>query len=417
MKTRIYVVIPLILLSALFFILGRNNVPNKPFNFRDAPRDTSAIEALKSQNQGEDVVMPGPAIPEGIMDRISAEVLPENSGGRGSGVPTHKPTPEQKKAMSKHNEGLFKSFAKSVDAGRPVEVKYRPYADYEKTGYLIMSSEFSFDSRQAKLEMAKILPAEAVLVVLTEYSSQKQEILDAYGAVLPPGRIKVVILNGGGSGFWARDAVPVPVLDKSDKLTVIDAQYYHGFAVDEEISRIFSAGYKKHDYFYEGGNFQANTRGDCVIVNNKYHAKIPDEIFNGYYGCKQLIRLPFIDGIGHVDERARFINDTTLVTDTPSYKDILAGKGFTVQLLPRPSQYYETYVNSLIMDGKVVVPVFNEATDAQALAVYESLGLKASGGDSISLSNDGYGSVHCITMTYPKVPMADLLKSLGAKEI
>ena len=168
---------------------------------------------------------------------------------------------------------------------------------------------------------------------------------------------------------------------------------------------------------FRGRQFQANTKGDCVIVNNDRHAKIPNEIFAGYYGCKQLIRLPFIDGIGHVDERARFINDTTLVTDTPSYKDTLTGKGFTVHMLPRASRPFETYVNSLIMNGKVVVPVFKQATDAAALAVYEGLGLKAAGGDSVSLSNTGQGSVHCITMTYPKVPMADLLKSMGAKEI
>jgi agmatine/peptidylarginine deiminase len=65
----------------------------------------------------------------------------------------------------------------------------------------------------------------------------------------------------------------------------------------------------------------------------------------------------------------------------------------------------------------VIVPVFGRSTDAQALAVYQSLGLKASGADSKALSNQGQGSVHCITMTYPKVPAAALMKALGAREI
>jgi agmatine/peptidylarginine deiminase len=206
-------------------------------------------------------------------------------------------------------------------------------------------------------------------------------------------------------------------LGQGGGLTVVDAKYYHGFEPDAEISRMFKAGLEKHEYYFEGGNFQASSKGDCMIVNNERHAQIPDGVFSGSYGCKQVIRLPFIDGIGHVDERARFINDKTIVTDTPAYKDLLEEKGFTVKLLPRPSQPYETYVNSLIMDGKVVVPVFGQATDAKALAVYESLGLKATGGDSTQLSNRGMGSVHCITMTYPVVPMADMLKALGAKEL
>ena len=420
MKTKIAALIPMILLSVFFFIHERGGAPGKASDFRDAPRDTTAVNSLKAQNPGGSIEIPGPVTPEGIDDRVSAGGQQGNASVPDSGAALkHGPTSQQAQAMLLHNKGLFKSFAKSLEADRPVQVKYRPYADYEKTGYLIMSSLFTFNSQKAKFEMAKILPEDAVLVIFTNSSSQqaKEEILGTYGPIVPRSRIKVVSLPGGDRGFWARDGIPVPMFDQNNKFTVIDAAYYYQFEADKEVSRLFNAGYEKHEYYYEGGNFQVNSKGDCVIVNNDRHAKIPDAIFAGYYGCKQLIRLPFIDGIGHVDERARFINDTTLVTDTPSYKDILTGKGFTVRMLPRPAKPMETYVNSLIMDGKVVMPVFNEPTDAAALAVYESLGLKASGGDSISLSNNGMGSVHCITMTYPKVPMAELMKALGGKEI
>ena len=318
--------------------------------------------------------------------------------------------------MLNHNKGLLKAFTKSADPSQPVRIKYRPYADYEKTGYLIMSSLLNFNSQHAKLEMARILPADAILVIFTDSSSAqaKEEILTAYGSVVPRERIRVVTLPGAGSGFWARDGIPVPMLDQGGKLAVVTPRITtvrgrKGWARLQ--CRV------ENTVFFEGGNFQANTKGDCVIVNNDRHATIPGAVFAGMYGCKQLIRLPHIDGIGHIDERVRFINDTTLVTDTPSYKDVLTGKGFTVHMLPRASRPFETYVNSLIMNGKVVVPVFKQATDAAALAVYEGLGLKAVGGDSIMLSNNGHGSVHCITMTYPKVPMAALLKSMGAKEI
>ena len=417
MKNKVSLTIPLMLLSALFFVSGRASSADKPSDFRDAPGATTAADELKSQNKGGDIGLTGPITPEGIDDRVG--------GQPGAAVPDsgtalkHGPTPEQIKSMTQYNKGLLKAFTKSADPAQPVRIKYRPFADYEKTGYLIMSSLLTFNSQHAKLEMAKILPADAILVIFTDSDTQqaKEAILTAYGSVVPRERIRVVTLPGASSGFWARDGIPVPMMDAGGKLTVIDAAYYHRFEADKEVSQLFNAGYEKHEYFFEGGNFQANTKGDCVIVNNERHAKIPEQVFAGMYGCKQLIRLPHIDGIGHVDERVRFINDTTLVTDTPSYKDTLTGKGFTVHMLPRPSRPYETYVNSLIMNGKVVVPVFKQGTDAAALAVYEGLGLKAVGGDSISLSNSGQGSVHCITMTYPKVPMAALLKSMGAKEI
>ena len=326
-------------------------------------------------------------------------------------------TPAQEKRMADHNAGLLNSSLKSLEL--PAAGPYRPYADYEAPGYLIMSSDYFFNSRQAKLEMARNLPVDAVLVIFAENPSAglKEQILADYGSVVDRARIKIISLPMAIQGFWARDGVPVPVLDKNNKLTVVDAVYGHGFEPDAEISRIFKTGLEKHQYYYEGGNFQANKLGDCMMVNHGEHVKIPDSIFSTLYGCRQLIRLPYVDGIGHVDERARFVNDKTIVTDTPAYKDILEAKGFTVKLLPKPAKYYETYVNSLILNDHVVMPVFGEPTDAQALAVYESLGLKASGGQSSSLSNDGEGSVHCITMIYPKVPAAELMKALGATEL
>jgi agmatine/peptidylarginine deiminase len=327
----------------------------------------------------------------------------------------HAPSAEQARETARRNEALGQRF-RSSDR---VEVPYRPYADYEKIGYLLLSANFDLDSHHAKRALARALPEDATLVLFwNRFSADDKEwLLSKYQGAIDPKRIKFLELPTGDKGFWARDGAPVPMIDKDNKLALIDAVYYHGFEADKQISETFHAGYAKHDYGFEGGNFQANTKGDCMIVNNDRHDKIPNGIFAQYYGCKQVIRLPHVTGIGHVDEVARFINDNVIVTSIPEYKPVLERKGFTVHMLPRPAQPYETYVNSLIMNDRVVVPIFDEDTDAQALAVYESLGLKATGGYSMTLSNEGLGSIHCITMTYPHVPMADLAKALGGREI
>jgi hypothetical protein len=335
-------------------------------------------------------------------------------------APVHGFTADQLGRMNSHNEGAFRSEAKGLGfEDLRVERKYRPYADYEAPGYLIMSSEFNFNSRQAKLLMASKLPAGATLVIFTEYSdsNSKENILRTYETVVPRSRIKVIVLAGATQGFWARDGIPVPAIDGGGNLVVVDAVYGHRFEPDAQIAGMFGATLEKHRYYFEGGNYMANHAGDCIMVNHGAHTQIPDSVFVGQYGCKQMIRMPFVDGIGHIDEHVRFISEKVLVTDLPQYKDILQGKGFTVHMLPKPSGPYETYVNSLIMNDQVIVPVFGRSTDAQALAVYERLGLRASGADSKALSNQGQGSVHCITMTYPPVPMTNLLKSLGAREL
>lgn len=337
-------------------------------------------------------------------------------------APVHGFSADQLGRMNAHNEGTLRTETKGLSydgVEERVERKYRPFADYETTGYLIMSSDFAHNSRQAKLEMASKLPAGATLVIFSDYddASSKEGILRTFESVVPRSRIKVIKLANSYLGFWARDGIPVPVIDKGGNLVVVDAVYGHRFEPDAQIAGLFGAGLEKHRYYFEGGNFMANHAGDCIMINHGAHTQIPDSVFVGQYGCRQMIRLPFVDGIGHIDEHVRYISEKVVVTDLPQYKDVLEGKGLTVHMLPKPSGPYETYVNSLIMHDKVIVPVFGRASDAQALAVYERLGLKASGADSRTLSNQGQGSVHCITMTYPPVPMTKLLKALGATEL
>ncbi|HBE87915.1 MAG TPA: hypothetical protein DDW67_02085 [Elusimicrobia bacterium] len=334
-------------------------------------------------------------------------------------VPAHGYTSGQLSEMRQHNASVGASANKGLGLeDERVEIRYRPYADYEKTGYLIMSADFNFNSRQAKLLMASKLPADGTLVIFTDtYGTTKEDVLREYGSVVPRERIKVVTLPGARNGFWARDGIPVPAIDASNNLVVVDAVYGHRFEPDAEIARLFGARMEKHGYYFEGGNFMANHSGTCIMVNAHAHVRIPDSVFAGQYGCREMIRLPLVDGIGHIDEHVRFISEKVVVTDLPEYKDVLQGKGLTVHMMPKPSGPFETYVNSLIMDGKVIVPVFGRSTDEQALAVYRSLGLEAFGADSRTLSNDGQGSVHCITMTYPAVPARELMKALGATEL
>jgi agmatine/peptidylarginine deiminase len=154
-----------------------------------------------------------------------------------------------------------------------------------------------------------------------------------------------------------------------------------------------------------------------VTVDNNRSRSIPLSIFRDYYGCKNTIRLPYEKGIGHVDESIRFARSKTVFTDSETYEQILRDKNFDVIRLPRPTGEYETYVNSLLVNGTMFVPIYGESTDQEAVRVYTQAGFKVVPIRTNTLSNEGLGSLHCITMTYPPVPFSQLLKSLGAVEL
>lgn len=296
----------------------------------------------------------------------------------------------------------------------------RPFADYEEAGYVFINGDFQFSSREAKEAIARNLPKDMTLVIYVDDAggSRATSIRNSFSKLMAPDRLKIIELEDASTGFWARDGLPVPVIDtKTDGLAFVDARYYYSFEPDQAVASMFGGSMTSHKYNFEGGNFMANHKGHCIIVNNRMHAKIPDAIFETQYGCQKLQRLQHVSGIGHIDEHVRFISEDTVLSDLPEYKTELEASGLKVIMLPRPENELETYVNSLVINGVAIVPVYGESNDQVALDIYTKAGLKAVPADSSSLSNDGQGSIHCITMTYPPTPFKTLLKSLNAKEV
>jgi len=326
-------------------------------------------------------------------------------------TPKAAPTPEQSLQIQTYHQRLNQFPAAAVPA-----TGSRPFSDLEEAGYLFFSADSNYDSLIAKKTMAKELPADVTLVVYTDYGNANA-IRNQYRGLIDPARLKVVTLNAGGSGFWSRDGLPVPVWSTTNKMELVDAQYYHNFEPDRILAGMFQANLLRHNYYFEGGNFMATDDGVCMVINNDRVRGIPDSIFKGHYGCQQLIRLPFEKGIGHVDESVRVAGRRIVFTDSANYARTLQQHGFQTIVLPRPNRQYETYVNSLLVNGTMFVPVFGQSNDQAALNAYRQAGFKAVPLNSVDLSNDGLGSIHCITMTYPKVPFSALLNALDLIEL
>lgn len=325
-------------------------------------------------------------------------------------------TAEEREFMANENQKLNEApvredslFSSTRPELRLQVGKVKPYGEYENQGYLIFNDGTDYNSLSAKIGFLENLPEgiEPVIYTLNQSPEFVQSLKETFGPYLKnPQILKVEFFTAEGHGFWSRDAIPVPVYfdNQGEKIfSVVDAKYYHDYEPDKEVAKLFGAELFSHDYYFEGGNFQANSRGDCIVVNTEATNEIPDSIFESYYGCTKLVRLPFIKGIGHVDESIKFFDENLVATDADEYEEILKEEGFDVVRIPRAKQKYETYLNSVLLNDVVYVPVFGrEKEDEEALQAYRNLGYQAIPMNSYMLSNRGLGSLHCISMVYPK---------------
>ena len=205
---------------------------------------------------------------------------------------------------------------------------------------------------------------------------------------------------------------------------------------------MWSPAYRGKRVVLEGGSIDVNGLGtmltteECLL--SPVQARNPDvsrdelaEIFRHFLGVTRILWLK--NGIagddthGHIDDLARFVNPTTVVTVVETdpreanYKPLqenLAllrgmrdqnGRALRVETLPMPKPVYfdgqplpASYANFYIANRLVLVPTFNDAHDAAALTKLAALfpDRKVVGIASLDLVL-GLGTLHCMTQQEP----------------
>jgi agmatine deiminase len=255
---------------------------------------------------------------------------------------------------------------------------------------------------------------------------------------------------------WCRDHGPAFVLRKNHRGKTEAAIVDWGFnawggkyppyddddAVPTRIAEELKLPVSNPKIVMEGGAVDFNGAGtvmtttSCLLNKNRNpdltKAQI-EQYLKDYYGQTHVIWLG--EGIagddtdGHVDDLARFINPTTIVTaveDDPkdeNYKvleDNLKrlrklkdqdGKPFRIVEIPMPGvvehdgeRLPATYVNFYFVNGAVLVPTYrNKANDKKALAVLQHNlpDHKVIGIDCVELIW-GLGAIHCLTQQQPR---------------
>lgn len=193
----------------------------------------------------------------------------------------------------------------------------------------------------------------------------------------------------------------------------------------------------------EGGSIDSDgagtilTTADCLLSRNRNAHLSQDEIEQqlcGLFGAERLLwlhhgHLAGDDTDSHIDILARFAATDTIVymhcddPDDEHYGEfaamqaelqafrMLSGEPYRLVALPWPKPKLNSesepaapsYANFLIINGAVLVPVYNDAADARALSLIAECfpGREVIGIDSTVLIKQG-GSLHCMTMQFPQ---------------
>jgi agmatine deiminase len=255
---------------------------------------------------------------------------------------------------------------------------------------------------------------------------------------------------------WMRDSGPICVRNEAGELAY-NHFAFNGWAkyanhkkdaavvtkANHKLKRhVWQPVHKGRRVVLEGGSIDVNGRGTLLTTEECLLSKVQQrnpgftkgdyaQIFREYFGVTNVLWLK--NGIagddthGHVDDLARFVNPSTVVTivendsndaNYAALQENLAllrtmkdqdGRPLCVEALPMPAPVYfdgqrlpASYANFYIANKIVIVPTFNDSNDRVALNTLAGL---FTGREVVGIAcHDlvlGLGTLHCMTQQQP----------------
>jgi len=263
---------------------------------------------------------------------------------------------------------------------------------------------------------------------------------------------RVILHTIDYSDVWIRDYGPSFLVNRAMKKLAMTkwefnawGEKYPSMVPDGRIPQIINRRLElplfEPKIILEGGSIDVNGKGSVLTTracqlnpnrNPKLSESQIEKYLCEYLGATNIIWLN--EGIigddtdGHVDDLARFVGPSTVVC---AYEEISAdvnypalhenyeiltrsrdeeGRPLTVVKLPMPAsvesgdeRYPASYTNFYIGNTVVIVPVFGDPHDKDAIAILEGLfpGRKVVGVDARAMI-EGFGTFHCATQQQPR---------------
>ncbi len=233
--------------------------------------------------------------------------------------------------------------------------------------------------------------------------------------------------------YWTRDYGPWFVYDGGGDIAIIDHYYNRPSRPNDNLIPIVCAQHwgipsYTHDLWTTGGNYMTDGYGISFSTDlvwnentNRTHQQI-FQLMHDYYGLSTYNVVPDIStsGIHHIDCWAKLLDEETIVmkqvsSGHPDYPELEQNATLISSLTASTGRNYHvvrvfcpsiggtdvaSYTNSLIVSRKVLVPIFNNSYDNQALDVYRAAmpGYEVLGFTGSWLTDD---AIHCRVMGIP----------------
>jgi agmatine/peptidylarginine deiminase len=194
------------------------------------------------------------------------------------------------------------------------------------------------------------------------------------------------LITGSPPGPWTRDHGPWYIFDGDDVQGIINNNY---FGPDDLVPQILgdSLGIPVYstDLTTEGGNYQTDGMGTAIVtewIHLENQNMTPEEIDNLMYdfvGIDNHIVRPVSPTHYHVDTFAKLLDPGRILVITPDPPDsnVEANVQFFKTLMSSYGRRYEVvrvqgrgYSNTLFLNNKVLVPMFDDPTDSSALETF-----------------------------------------------
>ncbi len=302
------------------------------------------------------------------------------------------------------------------------------------------------------IELAKAISAREQLLIVAPDIKRVYDMLENAGA----NTANITMFECETNDTWARDHAFITLL--GDYVPHYIDFCFNGWgrkfeaSLDNAInSKLYDAGIVKGEYedctgfVLEGGSIESDGKGtllttsQCLLAPHRNQPMVREDIERCLKNMLHVERVLWLnhgnligdDTDGHVDTVARLAPNNTIVymqcndKNDEQYADLNAmeeqikelrtadGNPYRMLALPSPAPIYDedgerlpaTYANFLIMNGAVLYPTYAQPENdrlaaeilSKAFPTYDIVGI-----DCRALIKQ-HGSLHCVTMQYPKI--------------
>lgn len=305
------------------------------------------------------------------------------------------------------------------------------------------------DVEKCYIDVAKAILEKENLVIVTRDRERIE------GLIKGDYQYKVLFVDLDTNDTWCRDFGPITI-EKDGNLTLCDFKFNawggkFNWVLDNQVSSsmnqlgLFKCEMENcQDFILEGGSIETDGKGtllvtsQCLLTPTRNPLMTKDQVesyLKNTLGVEKVLWLDYgafagDDTDSHIDTLARIAPNNSIVyagcddendlhyIELKKMEEQLAtftsndNKPFVLHKLPFPNAIYDedgerlpaTYANYLVGNGVVWVPTYNQPqNDEKAIRVIQSVFKNHSvvGIDCTALIKQ-HGSLHCITMQFPK---------------